>query len=97
MRSLKAHLKNGIITRANVLSNVVYYGVDKQAPTQSKYDLVYARATGVHAGHSVRGEVSPPTKLGIHGTQAAVDQDLCNGDAVCVSVCPARARSNGEN
>ena len=44
--------------------------------------------TGNHAGHDVRGEVNPPSKLGIHGTQVAVDQDMCNGDSVCVSVCP---------
>jgi NAD-dependent dihydropyrimidine dehydrogenase PreA subunit len=43
---------------------------------------------GTHKGHNVRGEVAPPTKLGIHGTQVAVDHDICNGDAICVSVCP---------
>lgn len=41
-----------------------------------------------HNGHDVRGEVKPPEKLGIHGTEVAVDQDICNGDAICVSVCP---------
>lgn len=41
-----------------------------------------------HAGHEVRGEVNPPEKLGIHGTKVAVDQDCCNGDEICVSVCP---------
>ena len=46
------------------------------------------KKAGAHAGHSVRGEVSPPTKLGIHSTQVAVDQDVCNGDSICVSVCP---------
>jgi len=41
-----------------------------------------------HAGHKVRGEVKPPEKLGIHGTNVAVDHDVCNGDGVCISVCP---------
>jgi NAD-dependent dihydropyrimidine dehydrogenase PreA subunit len=45
-------------------------------------------AAGEHNGHSVRGEVKTPEKRGIHGTQAAVDQDICNGDGVCISVCP---------
>ena len=44
--------------------------------------------TGEHAGHKVRGEVKPPEKCGIHGTQVAVDQDTCNGDGICISVCP---------
>ena len=44
--------------------------------------------TGEHAGHKVRGEVKPPEKLGIHGTQVALDQDTCNGDGICISVCP---------
>jgi len=43
---------------------------------------------GTHNGHDVRGEVNPPEKLGVHGTQVAVDHDVCNGDAICVSVCP---------
>jgi NAD-dependent dihydropyrimidine dehydrogenase PreA subunit len=48
-----------------------------------KYPVV-----GEHAGHAVRGEVKPPEKLGIHGTNVAVDQDYCDGDGVCISVCP---------
>ncbi len=46
------------------------------------------KATGEHSGHKVWGEAKPPEKLGIHGTTVAVDQDVCNGDEVCVSVCP---------
>ncbi len=41
-----------------------------------------------HGGHDVWGEVKPPEKLGIHGTNVAVDHDVCNGDSVCMSVCP---------
>ncbi len=40
-----------------------------------------------HNGHTVWGEVEPPKKLGIHGTHVAVDQDLCDGDEICVDVC----------
>ena len=43
---------------------------------------------GQHNGHDVWGIVEPPKKLGIHGTNVAVDHELCTGDAVCVSVCP---------
>ena len=46
------------------------------------------RVTGNHAGHAVWGEVKPPSKLGIHGTQVALDQDVCDGDGICISVCP---------
>ena len=41
-----------------------------------------------HNGHKVWGPVEPPTKLGIHGTVVAVDWDECNGDNICVDVCP---------
>jgi NAD-dependent dihydropyrimidine dehydrogenase PreA subunit len=41
-----------------------------------------------HSGHDVWGPVEPPTKLGIHGTQVAVDHDVCDGDGVCIDVCP---------
>ena len=46
------------------------------------------KVTGSHAGHSVWGEVKPPTKLGVHGTNVAVDWDVCTGDGVCIDVCP---------
>ncbi|HID16664.1 TPA: ferredoxin family protein [Candidatus Bathyarchaeota archaeon] len=46
------------------------------------------KVSGEHAGHKVWGVVDPPKKLGIHGTNVAVDQDICNGDEICVSVCP---------
>ncbi len=35
------------------------------------------------------GEVQPPGKQGIHGTNVAVDFDNCNADGVCISVCSA--------
>ncbi len=38
--------------------------------------------------HDVWGPVEPPEKLGIHGTDVAVDWDLCEGDGVCIDVCP---------
>ena len=46
------------------------------------------KAAGDHNGHTVWGENSPPTKLGIHGTMVAVDHDICDADEICVSVCP---------
>ncbi len=41
-----------------------------------------------HNGHNVWGPVEPPNKLGIHGTNSAVDWDVCVGDGVCIDVCP---------
>jgi len=46
------------------------------------------KVNGEHAGHKVWGNVEPPTKLGVHGTNVAVDHDLCDGEAICVQVCP---------
>lgn len=40
-----------------------------------------------HNGHQVWSP-SESGKLGIHGTNVAVDWDVCVGDGVCVDVCP---------
>jgi NAD-dependent dihydropyrimidine dehydrogenase PreA subunit len=40
-----------------------------------------------HNGHKV-WNADELNKLGIHGTYAAVDWDVCVGDGVCISVCP---------
>ncbi|MEM3830189.1 MAG: 4Fe-4S binding protein [Conexivisphaerales archaeon] len=53
--------------------------------------------TGSHNNHEVRAEGVQrmdkngkpyPTRLGIHGTNVAVDLDSCIGDGSCMDVCP---------
>jgi len=51
-------------------------------------DFMKKPKVSTHNGHDVRGEVALPEKLGIHGTQVAVDHDICNGDEMCIAVCP---------
>ncbi len=46
------------------------------------------KKSGSHSGHDVWGPVNPPKVLGIHGSIVAVDWDICDGDAICVDVCP---------
>ncbi len=46
------------------------------------------KTVGKCKGHDVWGPVEPPTRLGIHGTTVAVDWDICEGDGVCIDVCP---------
>jgi NAD-dependent dihydropyrimidine dehydrogenase PreA subunit len=41
-----------------------------------------------HNDHNVWGPVEPPMKLGIHGTNVAVDWEVCTGDGICIDVCP---------
>jgi NAD-dependent dihydropyrimidine dehydrogenase PreA subunit len=41
-----------------------------------------------HNEHKVWGPVNPPETLGIHGTNVAVDWDVCIGDGTCADVCP---------
>jgi len=41
-----------------------------------------------HNGHDVWGPIEPPKKLGIHGTNVAVDWDCCTGDGICIETCP---------
>lgn len=50
-------------------------------------DILEKPKVGTYNGHDVRG-VAPPEKLGVHGTQVALNHDVGNGDEICVSVCP---------
>jgi protein-S-isoprenylcysteine O-methyltransferase Ste14 len=43
---------------------------------------------GKEAGIAIWGPVSPPEQLGIRGTTAGVDWDICNGCGICLDVCP---------
>jgi len=43
---------------------------------------------GDHVGHVVWGPEEKPGKLGIHGTEVAVDFDLCIADGACLDACP---------
>lgn len=45
------------------------------------------KIVGQHNGHNVLEPVVPPKKLGIHGTNVAVDWDVCTGDGICIEVC----------
>lgn len=44
--------------------------------------------SGKHIEHSVRREKKEENKLGIHGTEVAIDFDLCISDGICLQVCP---------
>ena len=66
--------------------------IDEEFFNNPKYPV-----TGNHQGHEVRAEGIQrfdadnkpyPTKLGIHGTNVAVDLDACVGDGICMDVCP---------
>ncbi|MEM2995674.1 MAG: ferredoxin family protein [Candidatus Bathyarchaeia archaeon] len=49
----------------------------------------HRKNAGQHQGHNVWGLVEPPAKLGVHGTNVAVDWDFCIGCGTCIEVCPA--------
>ena len=46
------------------------------------------KKVGKEEGVTVWGPVDPPDKLGIRGTNVAVDWDICEGCGVCLDVCP---------
>lgn len=41
-------------------------------------------------GLAVWGPVEPPQKLGIVGTNVAIDWDVCEAQGICLSVCPVQ-------
>lgn len=45
---------------------------------------------GEEEGVAVWGPVDPPEKLGIRGTNVAVDWDICEGHGICIEVCPVQ-------
>ena len=46
------------------------------------------KKVGKEDGVAVWGPVEPPEKLGIRGTNVAVDWDICDGCGTCLDVCP---------
>jgi protein-S-isoprenylcysteine O-methyltransferase Ste14 len=44
--------------------------------------------TGKEEGITIWGPLNPPEKLGIRGTVAGVDWDICKGCGICLEVCP---------
>jgi len=46
------------------------------------------KKVGKEEGIATWGPIDPPEKLGIYGTNVAVDWDVCTGDGVCIDVCP---------
>jgi NAD-dependent dihydropyrimidine dehydrogenase PreA subunit len=54
------------------------------------------QVAGEHNGHKVWGPLESPAKQGIHGTNVAVDWDVCTGDGVCIEICPVSLYDWGE-
>ena len=48
------------------------------------------KKTGEQEGVAIWGTVEPPKKLGIRGTNVAVDWDICEGHGICLEVCPVQ-------
>jgi len=48
------------------------------------------KKVGKVEGKAIWGPVNPPEKLGIRGTNVAVDWDICDGCGKCLEVCSVR-------
>ena len=48
------------------------------------------KKVGKEEGIAIWGPVEPPEKLGIRGTNVAVDWDICTGCGICSKVCPVK-------
>jgi len=45
---------------------------------------------GKEKGIAVWGPVDPPERLGVRGTNVAVDWDICTGCGICLEICPVQ-------
>ena len=48
------------------------------------------KKVGKDEGITIWGPVNAPRKLGIRGSNVAVDWDICTGCGICLDVCPAQ-------
>ena len=48
------------------------------------------KKVGKEKGVIVWGPLEPPQKLGIRGSNVAVDWDICTGCGICLEICPAQ-------
>jgi len=48
------------------------------------------KKVGKEEGIAIWGPVEPPERLGIRGTNVAVDWDICEGCGTCIEVCPVQ-------
>ena len=46
------------------------------------------KKVGKEKGIAIWGPIDPPEKLGVRGTNVAVDWDICEGCGICLEVCP---------
>jgi len=53
------------------------------------------QVAGEHNGHKF-GDPGATMKQGIHGTNVAVDWDVCTGDGVCIDIMPVSLYDWGE-
>lgn len=58
-------------------------------PIDPDYQTI-RKKVGVEEGIAVWGPVEPPAKMGIRGTNVAVDWDVCEGHGICLEVCPVQ-------
>ncbi len=46
------------------------------------------KKVGKDEGITIWGPVNPPRKLGVRGSNVAVDWDVCTGCTICAKECP---------
>ena len=73
-------MRENLIFRSDRLESVKFLPINPDFKMKLKM-------SGEHNGHKVWSKAEQG-KLGIHGTNVAVDWDVCVGDGVCISVCP---------
>ena len=70
--------------------NKIYFEIeDDYLPIESNFQKK-RKKVGKEKDVIIWGPLEPPQKLGVRGSNVAVDWDICTGCGVCLEVCPAQ-------
>ena len=83
---IKAPASGGGVTNVSLTGSGTSYS-KVEGPIDPEFKTKRS-VVGTFQGIKVWGEVDPPGRLGIWGTEVTVDYDICVADGACIEACP---------